>query len=310
MYLFRRVIFCLFLFALLLSKADARSRKVKDDELENLALMLEAIQEPSPQTWFRGMPFLYVSDRMDLSLVPEAPDVMRDTLPSYGSIWHYDSMVSEEDWMGRQLMQLRFLAPDGRAFRYSTGKLLASGMDSNYQPAIASLYPQQIVQSVDSLLRARTLYILLSDDRVFFADDTLAEHSSHLKFVPVTVDSVCLGREVAPLCVHFSSNNQSGHFYASLPNSRQEATSTVITRFLSSVDPYASHSDITAEVWQLIQRSQIQVDMTAEEVRLSWGRPSQVERVPSRTGMIEIWYYSNNRVLQIWDGRLNKIGIL
>jgi len=45
-------------------------------------------------------------------------------------------------------------------------------------------------------------------------------------------------------------------------------------------------------------------------VRLSWGRPSRVERGGARNGVIEFWYYSNNRILQFWDGRLNKIGIL
>lgn len=305
----RNRIFLIFLLTfLLVGLLNARPRKSRTDEPESLTSVLEGLSHTSPAVWPQGMPFAFLSAKAGLNLIPEEPDAVADTLPRYGSVWHYDSMVSEEDWMGRQLLQLRFLSPDGRAYRYSTGRPFDSMADTTFIPALVSLYPLGLIQRTDSLLRARTFYILYNDDRVFYEDDSLS--SVHPKFVPVVIDSVGMGNELAPLCVYFSTGNVRGHFYTSLPESRQVATSTVITRFLSASDPSLTYPNITPEVWAKIKLSQVVVDMTAEEVRLAWGRPSRIESVPSRNGLIEMWFYSNNRVLQMWDGRLNKIGIL
>lgn len=289
---------------------SGRSRKNVQVQPLSIADILSPLSHTSPVTWYKGMPFVFLADKVGLSMVPEEPLMYADTLSMQGSTWFYDSMVSEEDWMGQQLLQLRFISPAGRAYRYSTGRPMATMSDTTYHPALEVLYPRQLISDCDSLLRAHTLYILYNDERVHYSADSIPGSTLHRKFVPVRIDSITIGNELAPLCVHFSSDEETGYFYTSLPGSRQVATSTPITRFLSPVDPYIAHPDITPEIWSKIQFSQVQPDMTAEEVRLSWGRPSRVERANSRTGIIELWYYSNNRVLQIWDGRLNKIGIL
>jgi len=273
--------------------------------------LLAPLQQETPAAWLQGTPFVFLGDRIALSLVPEEPFEATDTLPMRGTRWFYDSMVSEEDWMGRQLLQLRFRSPQGRYYRYSTGRPFSAMTDTTYYPSLSILYPEALIQQADSLLRARTLYILYNDDRVFYPSDTLPGGVAHRKFIPVAIDSISFGTETAPLKVFFTNaDDEYGYFFASLPGSRQNATSTSLSRFLSFTDPYLPHPDITSQVWQKIQYSQVQPDMTSEEVRLSWGRPSRVERASTRTGMVELWYYSNNRVLQIWDGRLQKIGIL
>lgn len=287
-----------------------RNRKQSAEQSLTIEQMLASLQHTSPAQWHRGMPFVFIGDNINLSLVPESPLESADTVRMYGSRWTYDSMVSEEDWMGQELLQLRFISPEGRAYRYNTGRPMATMTDTSYHPAIEPLYPEHLILKCDSILRARTLYILYNDDRVHYSDDEEPGKNLHQKFVPIHIDSVCVGNVLAPLCVHFTMGQEKGRFYTSLPGSRQVATSTSITRFLSVVDPYSAHPDITPEIWSKIQYSQVQLDMTAEEVRLSWGRPSRVERAGSRNGMIELWYYSNNRILQLWDGRLNKIGIL
>lgn len=307
---FHNLLVLLLLLLFLPTALSARQRRQEATGPLTVADLLQGISCPSPALWHQGTPFIFMADRIALSLIPEEPLPAVDTLAMRGTRWYYDSMVSEEDWMGQQLLQLRFISPQGRAYRYSTGRPMSAVADTSYHPAISVLYPESLVQRTDSALRSRTLYILYNDGRVIYPADSLPGAVSHLKFVPVTVDSVTVGSEVAPICVHFSSSDAQGYFYASLPGSRQNATSTSISRFLSLTDPYLQHPDITSEVWSLIQLSQVRVDMTAEEVRLSWGRPSRVESKPSRTRVIEYWYYSNNRVLQMWDGRLSRIGIL
>lgn len=286
-----------------------KSRKQQTQGTQTVADMLEGLSTPAPALWQQGMPFIFMSDRIALSLIPEVPMPEVDTLAMKGTRWFYDSMVSEEDWMGQQLLQLRFISPQGRAYRYSTGKPMSVVADTAYHPAISVLYPEYLIARTDSVLRSNTLYILYNDDRITYPSDTLPGVTPHLKFIPVCVDSVTVGTEIAPLCVHFSGE-ECGYFFSSLPGSRQTSTSTPISRYLSVSDPYLLHPDITPEVWNIIKYSQVKVDMTSEEVRLAWGRPSRIESKPSRTGVIEYWYYSNNRILQIWDGRLSRIGIL
>lgn len=281
-------------------------KKVQQPSVEQLLL---GISETSPAQWPQGMPFIYLKDRIDMTLSPEIPLEEADTLAQIGSIWHYDSMVSEEDWMGQELLQLRFISPQGRAYRFSTGRPMSAVSDTTYHPVISCLFPQQIVQRVDEVFRARTLYILINDDRLTYPADTISDQR-HEKFVPVQIDSVCYGTEIAPIRFCFHNNGEAGWADTSLPNARELSASTPISRFFSTEDPYLLHSDITPENWNKIRLSQVQLDMTTEEVRLSWGRPSKIEKSNSRSGMIELWYYSNNRILQFWDGRLSKIGIL
>ena len=303
--------YCLFLILLLLpSIVLARTRKPNDGGPQTVAELLEGLSLASPSQWYQGMPFVFLNDRVGLSLTPEVPSVASDTVDMRGSRWFYDSMVSEEDWMGQQLLQLRFISPQGHAYRYSTGRPMSAMTDTTYHPALAILYPEELIVQTDSLLRARTFYILYNDDRIFYPADTVPGSKMHQKFVPVSIDSVTYGTETAPLRVSFTNGDEKGYFFASLPGSRQNATSTPLTRYLSLSDPYDQHPDITPEIWAKIQVSQVQADMTSEEVRLSWGRPSRVERGAARNGVVEFWYYSNNRILQFWDGRLNKIGIL
>lgn len=271
--------------------------------------LLQGIAETSPAKWPQGMPFIYLNDRIDMTLTPEQPLEEADTLPQKGSIWHYDSMVSEEDWMGQELLQLRFISPQGRAYRYSTGRPMSAVSDTTYRPVISCIYPQQLIQNINEVFHARTLYILINDDRLTYPADTVADQR-HEKFVPVTIDSVCYGTEVAPIRFCFHNGNEEGWADTSLPNARELSTTTPVSRFFSTEDPYLQHPDITPEIWAKIRWSQVQLDMTTEEVRLSWGRPSKIEKGASRSGMIEYWYYSNNRILQFWDGRLNKMGIL
>lgn len=296
--------------AVIPSLVVARNRKEDSREPQTVEELLEGLSLASPSLWYQGMPFIFLNRHIGLSLVPEQPSAMPDTADMRGSLWHYDSMVSEEDWMGQQLLQLRFISPDGKAYRYSTGRPLSAMTDTTYHPALSVMYPEALVLAADSLLRARTFYILYNDDRVYYPADSLRGSAQHPKFVPVRIDSVTYGTETAPLRVAFTRGDEQGYFFASLPGSRQIATSTPLTRYLSMSDPYLLHPDITSEVWRKIQYSQVQPDMTTEEVRLAWGRPSRVEKGGARNGVVELWYYSNNRILQFWDGRLSKIGIL
>lgn len=275
----------------------------------NVEQLLHGLKELSPAQWQQGMPFIYLNDHIDMTLTPEVPMEEFDTISQKGSIWRYDSMVSEEDWMGQELLQLRFVSPQGRFYRYSTGRPMSAVADTTYHPVISCVYPQELIRKIDEIFRARTLYILINDDRLTYPADTVSDQR-HEKFVPVTIDSVCYGTEIAPIRFCFHNGKEQGWADTMLPGARELSAAMPISRFFATEDPYLAHPDIRPEIWTRIRLSQVELDMTTEEVRLSWGRPSKVERGASRSGMVELWYYSNNRILQFWDGRLSKMGIL
>lgn len=306
-FVYIKMLFFVLYCSLMVTSVDAKSKKRLASS--NVDDLLKDVTAAAPAFWAQGMPFIYLNDHIDLTLVPEVPSAEFDTIPQKGSIWFYDSMVGEENWMGQELLQLRFISPQGRAYRFNTGRPMSTVSDTTYHPVISCIYPEHIIKEVDSIFRARTLFILLNDDRLTYPADTVSGQK-HEKFVTVIVDSVSYGTEVSPIRFYFHSKSESGWADTSLPDMRELASSTPISKFFSTVDPYLQHLDITPEIWEKIRWSQVQLDMTTEEVRLSWGRPTKIERAPSRSGMIELWYYSNNRVLQFWDGRLNKIGIL
>lgn len=284
-------------------EAWAKSKKNRKNTLpETIESILSDIAPTSPFRWLQGMQFVFLGNKIGLNWQPESPSLAEDTLGYQGTIWTFDAIVSEEDWMGQQVMKLRFLSPKGRAYRFDTGRSISQKNDTTYIPMMEGFVPVNMVQDVDRKLRARTFYILINDERIEVADSIRME-----KFVPVRIDSVSCGIEQAPLRIHFTENDIQASFVSSLPGSREVNTSTPIQRFLSVEDPYRKYPNITPETWAVIQRSELVPEMTTEEVRLSIGRPLRFENITTKNGLVERWYYSNSRMLEFWDNRLSRI---
>lgn len=289
---------------LFIALSSVVSFAAKPKEKQTVESLLSEIKQKSPAMWHQGMEFVYLNETLNMMLTPEAGKIGEDTTNYKGSIWHFDAIVSEEDWMGQQTMALRFLSPNGDAYRFSTERLMTQVSDTTYIPVIPGLYPKEVIDQVGEIFSTRTLYILLNDERISDGDSIKYE-----KFVPVVIDSVSYGTELAPLVFHFKyQNGASGFIKTSLPGSRETATSTPITRYFSLTDPFEDHPEITLENWKLIQKSEIILNMTREECRLSWGKPQRFETYNNKNGAVERWFYPGSRVLEFWGGRLNRIG--
>ncbi len=265
--------------------------------------LLKGVQLEAPCLWNQGKEFVHLSDRLDVSLRPQEPDLKFDTLNYAQTVWTFDGILSQEDWMGQQCMQLVFRSPHDRLYLFATGRLMSQVGDTTYRPALNSLCALDPVRESDLRLRGRQLYLLINDERLITADTVRLT-----KFVPVHIDSVTVGRQTAPLQIWFRHPSGAvASIFTSLPDSREEATSTPVQRFFSTTDPYLKYPDITARVWNMIQSNQVQIDMTLEEARLSWGRPQRFERYETKGGMVECWHYAGRRVLEFVDGRLRRI---
>lgn len=300
----RKCLMLLLLLTLCVGDMSAARRKKKAPEM-TVDMMLQDIRVESPGLWIQGMPFTYVNDVINQTLHPEVPDAAFDTLDYRNTQWTFHSIVSEEDWMGRQMMSLRFCSPQGRMYRYTTGRLMSQLSDTTYHPTLPGLLPLDPVRKADSVLRGKEFYLMINDERLITADSVPLT-----KFVPVVVDSVTVGTESSPLCVWISHpKGVQARFMTSLSSVREGIVSAPVSRFLSLTDPYLKYPDITRETWTLISSNQVRQGMTLEEVRLSWGRPQRFERITTKVGLVERWHYQDRRVLEFHDGHLDRIAI-
>lgn len=282
------------------------ARKKKSVPQETLADILQNVKTEAPCMWNQGSEFLYLDDKLNASLRPLVPDVAYDTLNYKNSIWTFDGIISEEDWMGVQCMHLQFYSPQGRLYRFATGRKMSQANDTAYRPALSSLCALDPIRACDSTLRGKSLYLMINDDRVYVAKDSARME----KFVPVRIDSVSVGNELAPLRVWFTHPSIGSAFVlTSLPDSRENATSTSIMRFFSLSDPYLKYPNITPEIWSLIRVNRIKTDMTLEEVRLSLGRPQRYEHYNTKNGMIEVWHYADRIIVEFVDGRMRRTAL-
>ncbi|MBP5345087.1 MAG: hypothetical protein J6Y99_02610 [Bacteroidales bacterium] len=296
----------LLLLLLLVLPVSAMARRDKKSEpVETLQTILSGVGLEAPCLWYQGMEFLYLSPTLNASLQPRVPDPAYDTLRFENTIWTFDGILSEEDWMGQQCMQLQFKSPQGRMYRFATGRLMSQANDTAYHPAVPSLCALAPVKECDKRLRGKDFYLCINDERLFSADSL-----SLSKFVPVHIDSVVVGNELSPLRICFTHpQGKQACVYTSLPNSRETSTSTSIERYFSVSDPYLKYPNIIPEVWKLIQNNQVRIDMTLEEVRLSLGKPQRFEHYNSKGGMLERWHYADRRLIEFVDGRVRRMAI-
>ena len=283
---------------------NARSKKRDKTPVCDIEQMLSGIALPAPCLWNQGMEFVYLNSEINATLLPETLLADKDSTDYRNTIWTFDGIVSEEDWMGQQTMSLRFRCPSGLVYRYATGRLMSQVEDTTYRPAIPGFCALDPIRQCHERLRGKNFYLLLNDERVLTADSIRLE-----KYVAVRIDSVAVGTELAPLRVWFTHPAGVSSVLTSMPGSRENATSTPIQKFFSVTDPYLRHPDIEPEIWTLIRNNQVKQGMTIEEVRLSLGRPQRYERYATKVGMVERWHYSDRMVVEFVDNRLYTVAL-
>lgn len=294
----RKVLLSLLVLVTLLFPAELWARRT--DPVPSVLELCAGISEPGPTRWQQGKPFVSTISDLDVVLRPERS--LSDTARRdwKGSFWRFNAIVMEENWLGQPQVWLQFLSPSGERYRYETGRDETALTDTAWHPQITGLLPLSVVSATDSILRGRELFIRVDDERIVAAD-SLSREAPSRKFCKVHVDSVTFGSDEAPLRVWFSRDSLHYYFLSALPGS---VTAPSIDRFFSTADPRPDYPNISDRRWEMICSRQLEPDMTAEEVRLSWGRPYRYERTVTTAGPTEVWYYRNGARLLIINGRL------
>lgn len=280
----------------------ARAQTAEPPTMDDLLAGLRA--EPLAQ-WYSGKPFVHFAAQPNLLLVAET-QAQPDTTDYAESLWRFDAVVTEDNWLGQPASSLRFIAPDGRAYRFELPDGRDVMGDTSYCPIVGGLYSWDLVMQMDSLLRARTLYILIYDDRISPADSAAASALTE-KYVPVVIDSVRCGTETNPFRIHYSRRGHSASLCACLPATERTSMGSPLTKLFSPINPRTRYPDTTDECWQAICEGRLRQGMTAQEVRAAWGRPEHFERHITYSGILERWFYRNGRVLELWDNVLQSV---
>ena len=87
----------------------------------------------------------------------------------------------------------------------------------------------------------------------------------------------------------------------------KERTKGYINNYYYRTDPLPK--EWSDEIIKIIKKERICVGMTAKQVRISWGNPSQINKIITENGKIEKWIYNNSNpdVVYINNGIVKSI---
>lgn len=295
-----RILFVLSLFLLLIPPVEAQKKKtekIADEE----TFIQENFRIKVPSRWKPGERFIYVDSVLNITLKPERP-VLHDTTNYLNMPFVFEAFKERTDWGGNSTLDLIFRA-NGQQYRFETGKSLTQISDTTYNPLIPGLIWLPEIEKADSLLKGKTFYILTSE---WMAEDEASLRNAR-KFVPVVITAVEPGNEYAPVNIRFQ--DQTGaEFYirTTLSGTLNSSSRYKFPRIFSFHDPRTKYKEIADETWKLITEGKLAVGMTQSEVRLSIGKPTNIDRIPTYSGLREQWLYNSGTMIQFQDGRITN----
>ncbi|MEG1585768.1 MAG: hypothetical protein RR346_02715, partial [Bacteroidales bacterium] len=213
-----------------------------------------------------------------------------------------ESFKEQSDWSGNSTLDLIF-SSNGKKFRFETGKSLTQFSDTTYNPLIPGLIWLSEIERADSLLKDQTLYILTSEWQA--EDDSTLLHAR--KFIPVKITGVQPGDEFSPVRINFQDHaDRKFYILTTLSGTLNSSSRLRFPKIFSFTNPRMNHKDISDENWELITRGQLANGMIQSEVRLSIGKPSEINRIPTYSGLREQWLYNSGTMIQFQDGRITS----
>ena len=107
-----------------------------------------------------------------------------------------------------------------------------------------------------------------------------------------------------PYKIYCTYNKNPFYFFINLSNSLFGTSRYHFGNIFSFQDPKDNYKEIDQEVWEAIIESKVKKGMTHNEVRLSIGKPSEIIRRPTYSGLREIWVYGSGQKIVFFDGRV------
>ena len=166
------------------------------------------------------------------------------------------------------------------------------------------------VGPVSDLEQARKRY---SGKTLWYSDDTLKSENRKIKvkqYLPVKVLEIVPGW-YAPVPIRFVVQTKTGQRgYVDVHMSDTNVTASLQSRsrfedtFLET-DPRKTYA-WSPKVWSAIEKKEVFIGMTAQQVRMSWGDPKENDPL-SNSGHQEKWVYDRSHILTLKNSRLIAI---
>lgn len=274
---------------------NRRNEKINEEEI----FISNNFPLHAPVKWKPGEQFIYVDSALNITLKPEQP-ILNDTTNYKNTSFTFAGIKEQTDWNGNSTLDFIFEA-NNRKYKFESGKSLIQFSDSTYNPLIAGLIWFPEIQKADSLLAGKTLYILSSEWQS--PNDNLLKYAR--KFVPVKITNVIPGTAYIPVTILFQ--DQEGRNYSigvTLSGTLNTSSRYKFSRIFSFNNPREKYKEIEDSTWTLITEGKLTNGMTQQEVRLSIGKPSEINRIPTYSGLREQWLYNNGTMIQFQDGRI------
>ena len=270
------------------NKKNEKNIDMKDYNNMNFPLL-------TPSKWIPGDEFIYTDSVLNITI---KPDSIKNDIKNYsGQIFRFKNFSEKTDWLGNSSIFLIFEANEN-FYSFNTKKNLAQISDTTYNPLIPSFISLNELKKANDIFKGNELYILTNEWI------PVKDKQPTFKFVNVRVDSISYGDSHNPYKVFFSYQGNQYYIFSNISNSLYGTSRNLFSNIFSFHEPKLKYKDIDEEIWEAIIASKIKRGMTQNEVRLSIGKPDNIQRIPTYSGLKEIWTYGNGNRINFFDARV------
>ncbi|MDO5571641.1 MAG: hypothetical protein Q4F97_09310 [Bacteroidales bacterium] len=297
----KNIILIIILFSTSFSSFSQKNKDKKSTITPEETFINENFKFAPPSKWKPGYKFFYTCPEINITLKAVNP-ILNDTTNYQNALFVLKEFKHETDWGGESFINICFTSDD-KDFIFKTGKSLQQFSDTLYNPLIPCLIWLDEIEKADSLLKNKTLYILNSN----WNTDTDSNLLNAKKFVPVIVESVKPGNETNPVKIYFKDEKGETFFiYTMLSGTINSTSRLTFPKTFSFSDPRIKYKDINDEKWALITSGDLANGMNQNEIKLSIGKPNEIKRIPTYSGLKEQWNYNNGTMVFFEDGLVTK----
>lgn len=277
-----------------ITDVDVR-RQALSTSPDNARLLRDIAPQPIAK-WQVGKAFIVTSPKigMALTLSPSTAHL------SPGDTLRFRSIRNITSILGKPVAEITFSAPDSTTAIYRADNSIET---LSSLPGLSIPFTSEL--SISHEVRTRMLgndYWVNTSD---WLDRNLIPRRGR-KFIKVRVIDVDHGDDTYPVLLTLADvGHEPADTFCLLMSIGNGISSTrQFPALLSIDDPHKRYPTITPAMWQLICNGKVETGMTRDEVRLSLGRPINVDRRPGYNSLAEIWTYENGRFIIFEDGLL------
>lgn len=251
---------------------------------------LDGIEGAALKEWKEGKRFIVSDEKIMLLLEGASKSKL-----SAGDTIRFAGAESRHGVGGGERTVIKF-EKDRAVYEYPLEKPVEEALSRQISTDLPMLIDLDVVEAVRGRLMGKTFWTRSSS----WYDNNF-EYKKGRKYKGVRITDVQPGNAFFPLLVCFTDEDgETGRFLINAGTNGNESRN--FGRMFFIENPKNKYRHITAEHWNAIQKEEVTVGMTKEEVRLSRGYPTDVETGHNYSNAMEIWIYPDGSFVRFIDG--------